>query len=72
MSDIKKVRQGEQNVLVSYKRGGHFHSDTRLCSQSQTKNPKLSKQDKLNPHSLSRVEWAIRGFVGGNRGSGVV
>ncbi|AQS39761.1 hypothetical protein Sps_04678 [Shewanella psychrophila] len=52
-----KVRQGEQNVPVLYKRGDGYYSNTRLLSQPAHSTPKPTNICDLNPRSLARVVW---------------
>ena len=52
-----KVRQGEQNVPVLYKRGNGYYSNTRLLSQPAHSTPKPINIGDLNPCSLARVDW---------------
>ncbi len=55
---IRKIRQGEQDVTISYKRGDEYYSNTLLLSQSPHSTPKSIKICNLNPRSLARVDWA--------------
>lgn len=53
-----KVRQGEQNVPVLYKRGDNYYSAPHLKPQMSLSTPKPTKCCNLNPSSLARVDWA--------------